>query len=336
MPRHTRERVTVLGGDVGGTKIHLGLYVEGRGRPRLRELKTFASQESPNLEGIVERFLQAHPAPVKAACFGVAGPVIRGKSRITNLPWSVSEARLKRRFQWSRVRLINDLTATALALQLLAPRERVTLNRARGATNGNLGLVAPGTGLGEALLVFDGRAYIAVPSEGGHTDFSPATKNEVLLWEYLHERYGHVSMERLLSGPGLLNIYSWLRDSGRFEEPPRLSRRLGTEDPARVISEEGLRSQNPLCREVLRLFTSILGREAGNLALKGMTLGGVYLGGGIPPKILDVLKEDAFLEAFINKGRFSRLMKRIPVRVILNDKAALLGAARCALDMVSE
>ena len=336
MSRHGKGIVTVLAGDVGGTKTHLGLYVEGKGRPRLSDLETFPSQESLNLEGIVARFLQSRPAPVKAACFGIAGPVMRGKSRITNLPWRVSEDRLKRRFQWSRVRLINDLNATALAVPLLSSSERVPLNNARGATDGNLGLIAPGTGLGEALLVFDGRSYIAVPSEGGHTDFSPATKNELWLWEYLHERYGHVSMERLLSGPGLLNIYSWLRDLGRFKEPRWLSERLRGEDPARVISEVGLNKRNLMCRETLKLFASILGGEAGNLALKGMTLGGIYLGGGIPPKILDVLREDAFLAAFANKGRFSGLMKRIPVRVILNDKAALLGAARCALGMVSK
>lgn len=334
MEERERDLPMVLAGDIGGSKTHLGLYRLGKGRPGLILLETYSSRDFSNLEDLVSRFLKAHPVSVQAVCFGVAGPVMGGKCRTTNLPWEVSEIRLKRRFKGSRVRLLNDLTATALAIPLLAARERITLNPVRPARRGNLGLVAPGTGLGEALLVFDGRKYIPVPSEGGHADFPVSSADHLDLWRYLRERYSHVSVERVLSGPGLVNIYSWLRDSGRFRESPHIGMRLGGTDPARVISEEGLRGEDPLCREALYQFVALLGAEAGNMALKGMTLGGVFLGGGIPPKILGALKEGPFLEAFFHKGRFAALMRRIPVRVILNDKTALLGAALCAAECV--
>ncbi|MEE9527843.1 MAG: glucokinase [Syntrophobacteria bacterium] len=320
----------VLAGDIGGTKTNLGLFSRGKRRPVAKVIETYPSREAPHLESIIERFLNRHRASIKSACFGIAGPVINGRSQTTNLPWDVSEVKIKKRFKWSQVGLINDLTATAYAIPFLNSRELFFLNKAKARKKQNLALVAPGTGLGEALLIFGEGQYIPVASEGGHADFSPNNEAEVELWRYLSQRFGHVSTERVLSGPGLVNIYSWLRDSKRFSEPAWLARSMEETDPARAIAEAALTDKHPLCVESLNMFVSILGSVAGNLALTAMTTGGVYLGGGIPPKILPKLEEPIFMKAFTNKGRFKEFLERIPVRVILNDKAALLGAAHCA------
>jgi glucokinase len=320
----------VLAGDIGGTKTHLGLFRMGRHRPEAAVIETYPSREAPRLEGIVERFRKSHDKPVVSACFGIAGPVYRGMCRTTNLPWVVSERLIRKRFLWDHVRLINDLAATALAIPLLEKRELIALNRARARKGENLALLAPGTGLGEALLVHHRGSYIPVSTEAGHVDFSPNNEEEVDLWRYLRKRFAHVSPERVVSGPGLVNIYTWLRDGGRYREPLWLRRRLQEADPARAITETALRNGHPLCSETMRVFLSVFGAAAGNLALTGMVRGGVYLGGGICPKILPALKQEAFMKAFISKGRFSDLMREIPVWVILNEKAALLGAAWCA------
>ena len=326
--------VTVLAGDVGGTKTNLGLYIVGKQRPRATIVESFPSGESADLETIVERFLERHPVLVRSACFGIAGPVLQGESKTTNLPWKVSEVSLKKRFQWHRVRLLNDLTATALTVPLLTSRERIAINKVRVPKNQNLALVAPGTGLGEALLVFRNGEYIPIPSEGGHVDFAPSNEAEVRLWRFLREKFGHVSVERVLSGPGLVNLYAWLRDAEGYREPGWLKKRFEEGDPARVVTETALKERHPLCREALHVFVSVLGRTAGNLALTGTATGGVYLGGGIPPKILPALRQGLFMKAFVDKGRFEDYLKEIPVRVIMNDKAALLGAAIGAFDLL--
>ncbi len=320
----------VLAGDIGGTRTRLGLFTEGKRRPRLRVMETFASREGSRLEDLIERFLEQHPFPVQRACFGVAGPVSRGCCRATNLPWEISEKRIRRRFRWRGVRVMNDLAAAARAVPLLTAGETVRLNRGRAAKDGNVGLICPGTGLGEALLIRHGGGWIPVPSEGGHADFFPASRTEADLWAFLQARFGHVSIERVLSGPGIRNIYSWLRDSGRYREPAWLKRKLEGTDPARMIAETALEKGQPLCRGTLERFAAVLGAVAGNLALTAMTTGGIYIGGGIPPKILPVLTQGKFMEAFTDKGRFRGLMEKIPVRVILNERTALMGAAHGA------
>jgi len=330
------DKPLVLAGDIGGTKTNLGLFSRGKRRPVTKVIETYPSREAPHLESIIERFLNKHSASIKSACFGIAGPVISGRSQTTNLPWDVSEVKIKKRFKWSQVGLINDLTATAYAVPLLNSRELLSLNKAKARKEQNLGLVAPGTGLGEAMLIFGEGQYIPVASEGGHADFSPNNEAEVELWRYLSQRFGHVSTERVLSGPGLVNIYSWLRDSKRFSEPAWLVRSMEEIDPARAITEAALTEKHPLCVASLNAFVSILGAVAGNLALTAMTIGGVYLGGGIPPKILPKLEEPIFMKAFTNKGRFKEFLEKIPVRVILNDKAALLGAAHCAFGRLAQ
>ncbi|MGD8370173.1 MAG: glucokinase [Syntrophobacterales bacterium] len=326
----------VLAGDIGGTKTNLGFFRQGRTRPVAKVIETYSSREAPNLEWIIARFLDKHQVPVQSACFGIAGPVINGRCQTTNLPWYVAEDKIKKRFEWAHVSLINDLTATAHAIPLLNSRELFRLNKAKSRKGQNLALVAPGTGLGKALLIFRDGEYVPVPSEGGHIDFSPNTEAEIKLWRYLHKRFGHVSVERVLSGPGLVNIYLWLKDTGRHRIPTWLARNMEEMDPARAITEAALDGKHPVCVAALNMFVSIFGAVAGNLALIAMTTGGVYLGGGIPPKILPKLKESMFMQAFTNKGRFSELLEKIPVRVILNEQAALLGAAHCALSRLSK
>lgn len=331
--KRMKDTMMVLAGDIGGTKMVLGLFVKGKTRPRLKTTETYSSQKASNLEEIVALFLEKHNPSVSGACFGIAGPVRGGRSRVTNLPWYVSEKEISKRFGWDRVRLINDLAATAYAVPLLTKKEVFPLNDVKAPPREPIGLVAPGTGLGQALLVFVEERYVPLSSEGGHVDFAPNTEEEVHLWRYLRGKWGHVSIERILSGPGLFDVYSWLRDSGKHREPKWLADALQENDPARVISESALTRAEPLCRAALDTFVSILGAVCGNLALTALTMGGIYLGGGIPPKILEKLKESRFLETFTNKGRFKDLMAQIPVRVILNDRAALIGAAQCAFSL---
>jgi len=294
-------------------------------------METFSSTEAPNLEHILARFVAAHREPVRLACLGIAGPVLNGQSKATNLPWTVSAKRIQTRFGWDTVRLINDLEATVYFLPLLRPHEWVFLNRGRARRAGNIALLAPGTGLGQAFLIFEGGRYTPVPSEGGHVDFAPQDEEQIALWRDLRNRFGHVSVERLVSGPGLVNIYQWLIHSGRYREPRWLQSALRRDDPAKVITDTALTRNQPLCLAALDLFVAILGAVAGNTALTTMATGGVYLGGGIPPKILTRLRAGNFMDAFAGKGRFRQFLERIPVRVILNDRAALLGAGQCAL-----
>jgi len=321
----------VLSGDVGGSKTNIGLFVAGKRRPVLKASETYPSQKAPNLESLIERFQQQHRAEVSGACLGVPGPVENGRCQTTNLPWDVSARKLKNRFKWPWACLVNDLTATAYAVPLLTKGELFALNPVRPPQKETLAVIAPGTGLGMALLPWKNGQYVPVPSEGGHSDFAPNNKVEAALWQYLHERVGHVSIERVLSGPGLFIIYCWLKFTGRGKEPKWLAKEMNEGDPSDVISEAAIVKGEPICVKALELFVSIFGAAAGNLALTGLARGGIYLGGGIAPKILPKLKEAPFMQAFVHKGRFMRLLSRIPVHVILNDRAALLGAAACAL-----
>jgi glucokinase len=320
----------VLAGDIGGTKTNLGLFVPGKFRPKARVTATFPSGSADSLEVIVDQMLERYPAKVKAACFGIAGPVINGECRTTNLPWVVSERKLQKRFGWRQVRLINDLASTAMAVPLFNHREVSALNGNRVRKIRNIGLVAPGTGLGLALLVYADGRYRPVASEGGHANFAPSDAGETDLWRYLQVRFGHVSMERVLSGQGLVNIYGWLKSCGNLSESSEIEKAMRAFDPARVITENALNKKDPLCRAAMQRFCRIFGSIAGDLALTGMTDGGIFLGGGIPPKILPLLEDGDFMAAFIAKGRFKAFMQNIPVRVILNEKAALLGAAYLA------
>jgi glucokinase len=317
----------VLAGDIGGTKTSLGLFSPGERRPALEVMKSYPSREAYGLEELVATFLAEHPCSISRACFGIAGPVIRGVTKTTNLPWVASEEEIKKRFGWDKVWLINDLSATALAVPVLEPSEVRELNAGAPEVEGAIGLVAPGTGLGMALMVVVSGRYYPIPSEGGHVEFAPTSDLQMELLRYLLSRMPHVSVERLASGPGLFTIYSWLRDHRAHAEPRWLTERLNAEDPSKVVSAAGLLQEDPVCAEALDLFISIIGAAAGNLALSGMTTGGMYLGGGVCPKILPRLEQGTFMKAFVAKGRFQGLLSSMPVRVILNEQAALLGAA---------
>jgi glucokinase len=327
----TGENSCILAGDIGATKTNLGLFSEGRKRPVLKEIETFSSRKAPDLAHMIQKFLQIHNVPVTRACFGVAGPVLDGTSKITNLSWTISQDQIKNAFNFEHVGLINDLAATAMAIPLLKPNECFPLNQARSLTGHNIALIGVGTGLGTAILLYQDGRYQPIFSEGGHADFAPNNHAEMALWHYLHQLYGHVSIERAISGSGIVNIYNWFKNSGRLTEPAWLSQKLKETDPAKSITDAALMAKDPGCMNVLNMFVSILGAVSGNLALTGMTTGGVYLAGGIPPKILSQLKGNMFMDAFTNKGRFRTVLEKIAVKVVLNDKAALIGAAHCAL-----
>jgi glucokinase len=325
----------ILAGDVGGTKTNLGLFErEGEGLRLVRSDK-FHSPDFPGLSAMVHAFLGAGPQiPIEAACFGIPGPVSGNRASTPNLAWVVDGARISADLGVERLELINDLVATAEGIPLLEPGETAVLQEGTLEAAGNRALLAAGTGLGMALLPRVGERWVAVPSEGGHADYPPRTEDEIDLLRHLRERFGRVSAERLLSGPGLFNIYGFLRDVRKLPESPPVREALGRgEEPARVIGEAALSTGSAceLCSRALDLFVAVYGALAGNLALLGTATGGVYLGGGIAPKILPRLAAGTFLQAFVAKGRFVPYLEKVPVRVILNDRAALLGAAGHAL-----
>ena len=319
----------LLAGDIGGTKTALGIFSPDAGpRSPLAEA-SFPSAHYTDLESLVREFLQQVNIPVDRASFGVAGPVTNGRARVTNLPWVIDESSLRQTLHLASVRLINDLDAIAHAVPLLTSGDLVTLHAGEPVLGGAMAVIAPGTGLGEAFLTWDGLRYRAHPSEGGHTDFAPTSEREVGLLQYLQKKFAHVSYERVCSGLGLPNIYAYLKESGLGEEPGWLAAQLAaTADPVPVMVNAALGDPRcDLCVAMLAMFVSILGAEAGNLALKVLATGGVYVGGGIPPRILPTLTGGRFVEAFRNKGRHADLLARVPVHVILTPRTALLGAA---------
>ncbi len=327
----TEEKTTVvLAGDIGGTKTTLALFEAESGISAPLAEETFPSRDYPCLEVMAQEFLARTRTNVDGACFGVAGPVVNGQAKITNLPWIMDEATLGGALCISSVHLLNDLLALAHAVPFLVGKDLHVLNTGRAVSGGTLAVVAPGTGLGEAYLTWDGRTYRPQPSEGGHADFAPSNALETGLLQYLLERFEHVSYERVCSGSGLVNIYAYLKESGFAEEPEWLAEQMDSaHDRTPVIVKAALDESKPcnLCKTTLEMFVSILGAEAGNMALKVMASGGVYLGGGIPPRLLSNLENGPFMDAFMRKGRMSKLMEGIPIYVILNPKAALMGAA---------
>jgi glucokinase len=325
----------ILGGDVGGTKCNLALFREVSGRLSEGASKRYPSHDHPRFEDVVSDFVRTvvQPSGVKltAAGFGVAGPVHEGIAVATNLPWRVDSKNLAALLGLPSVALINDLEANAYGIAALEQKDFEVLNAGKSRANGLQAVIAAGTGLGEAGLYWDGSTHRPFSSEGGHTDFAPRNELEDALLVYLRNRFGgHVSWERILSGPGQLNVYEFLRDTGRAAEEPWLREAMQKEDPAAVLSRAALEKKSPLCIQAVDLFVSLYGAEAGNLTLKLLATGGLFVGGGIAPKILPKLREPLFLDAFFAKGRMRPVLEQVPVRVILNDRTALLGAARCA------
>ena len=320
----------ILAGDIGGTNTRLALIEAKNKGLKVLFAKTFPSRERMSLESVIEEFLAAHSCDLTRASFGIAGPVKNGRCEATNLPWVVDAKTVAKRVRLKRVGLINDLEANAYGIAALQSRDFVILNKGSRNARGNRAIISAGTGLGQAGLYWDGVAHRPFASEGGHVDFAPRNHLEMELLDYSLKRYGRVSYERLVSGPGLVHLYQFLRDTGKGKEPSWLADLIGQGDPAPVISQLALKGKSPLCRQAIELFVSLYGAEAGNLALKLMATGGVYLGGGIAPKIISELKKPEFMNAFTVKGRLRPLLEDIPVRVIMNPKTALLGAARHA------
>ncbi len=348
----------LLAGDVGGTKANVGLFRRGVDRqPHLLRSAHFASAEFPALAPLLAAFLGGEHAEIAAACFGVPGPVVDNYSRTPNLAWEIDGVAVGRALGIPRVALVNDLVATAAGLAALDTADVAVLQPGDPGARGNRALIAAGTGLGMALLAATDEppsgpvagsagagGHRALASEGGHMDFAPRTDDELALFRTLRRRFGHVSVERVVSGPGLHNVYLHLRDVGReagdvegaaLAESSEVAARLALDDPARVIAEAAMTGASPLCGRALDLFAGAYGAAAGNLALVGTAAGGVYLGGGMAPKILAKLRDGAFLRAFLDKGRFRSYLEAVPVRVVLNDRAALFGAGRLASELLA-
>jgi glucokinase len=321
----------ILAGDIGGTHTRLALFENTDASLKLAVERIYPSRDHTSLDEIITLFLSDHKEAIDCACFGIAGPVIHGEVSTPNLAWTVNALRLARCVGVDSIWLINDLQAHASGVDDLAAVDFVALNQVEAGA-GNGALIAAGTGLGEAGLYWDGARRWAFPCEGGHTDFAPRNEIEIALLEYLLRKFGRVSYERVVSGPGLANVYAFLRDTGKEQEPEWLKQQLQkSADPVAVISEDGMQGKTPICERTIDIFVSVYGAEAGNLALKMLATGGVFLSGGIAAKILPKLAGPLFMKAFVTKGRLQPLLESIPVKVIVNDRVGLIGAARYAV-----
>ena len=320
----------ILAGDVGGTKVHLALYDFTNGKLKYTREERFPAKEYSGLEAIVKEFLGADQAT--AACFGVPGPVRDGRLRLTNLPWTLDSRELALGLGIQHVFLINDLEANGYGIAELSAEQIYTLSEGDPGQIGNRALIAAGTGLGEGLLTWNGRIHVPYPSEGGHADYAPRNEDEIDLLRFLKQKYnGRISFERVVSGMGMTSIYEFLREVRGVEEPAWLAEQIAAAaDCNSVITDLALAAKSEICEKTLDMFVSAYGAEAGNLALKVLSVGGLYVGGGIAPRILEKLKDGTFMKAFTDKGRLSQLLINMPVRVILESRAAVLGAAAYA------
>ena len=324
----------ILAGDIGGTKTNVALFETSRSEiGSVMRLQTFPSARYDSLEAILTEFIGDTELNITGACFGIAAPVIEGNARTPNLNWTVRSESLARLLKIERCSLINDLEATANGIPGLRASQLLTLNTGDEKDDGHRALIAAGTGLGMAGIFYRDGHYHPIASEGGHVDFAPRSADEIELWRYLTSKFGgHVSYERVLSGPGLFNVYCFLRDTGFAEEPAWLAEQIQSGDKTAAVSMAALTNKAELAVRALDMFVSAYGAMSGNLALLMMATGGLYVGGGIAPKLREKLTDGTFMKAFTDKGRFSAVMASIPVHIILEDKTALFGAARAALE----
>lgn len=323
----------ILAGDIGGTKTYMALFESRGGSLALVREEAYANSQYSGPAAIFRAFLkEGEASDIASAALGVACPVTWGICQLTNLHWVVDRAGLQNEFGLKSLALINDLAAVGWGVGLLSDKDLYVLQQGK-PSQGNAALIAAGTGLGEATLFWDGKAFLPSASEGGHTDFGPRDPLEIELLQFLMRKYGRVSYERIVSGPGLENVYEFIR-SKKGAEPERLKKRFEAEDVAAVVSDEAMNGTDEGCMMALDLFISVYGAEAGNLALKSLAIAGVYVGGGIAPKILKALSKGNFLQAFRDKGRYVEFMSDIPVVVILNDRTGLIGAARYAASLL--
>ena len=320
----------ILAGDVGGTNARLALFESNGADVTMRAQQDYRTRDYQSLETVIAEFLRRNPGPVEAACFGVAGPVLNNKVTATNLAWIIDGALVAKGLQLEVALLVNDLVAYGYGALAMKPEELIVLH-AGSPAEGNRALIAAGTGLGEGGLLWHKGSFLPVPNEGGHTDFAPIDDLGIDLYRYLRSKFGRVSYERVVSGQGLQNVYEFLRDSKRAPEPPALAEELKTaKDVPATISQHGMAAKYPICEQALDVLCTYYGAEAGNIALKFVAVGGVYVGGGIAIKILPKLLHSGFAKAFRDKGRMSPLVEGITVSVILNEHAGLIGAAKAA------
>ncbi|MCL1926767.1 MAG: glucokinase [Syntrophorhabdaceae bacterium] len=323
----------ILSGDVGGTKTNLALYTSVKNRWRRCRVQTFRSHDYSSMEKIIETFLTGADK-VSLACIGVAGPVRGGKCRLTNLSWAVDRESIRRVCNAQAAYLINDIQALAFAVPCLRRNNFAYLQKGKPNPEGSIAVAAVGTGFGQAALLRSTGGYLPLSSEGGHVDLAPRNEREVALMYHLKKKFGRVSVERVVSGPGIHTVYQFLLEAEKRRESAKVIKRLaGKEDPSKVIVSEGLSGESAVCRETIRFFCRLYGAVAGNLALQYNATGGVALGGGVTPAILPAMEKGEFMEAFLDKGRFREHLEKVPVKVILDESAALLGAARYAKEM---
>jgi glucokinase len=324
----------LIAGDIGGTKTDLAIYSTESGPHAPLVQSQVHSADYPSLQVMIGEFLGQAKMPVYAASFDVAGPVIGGRAKVTNLPWVMDENSLASDLKLNAVHLMNDLEAVARAVPVLRASDLITINEGTAVANAPIAIIAPGTGLGESFLTWNGSRYVAHGSEGGHSDFAPTDERQSRLLNFLLRRWDHVSVERVCSGIGIPNIYEFLRDEERIPEQPETAEMIATsKDCTKAIVESGLDPRNPseLCRTTIEVFVSILASEAGNLALKVLAAGGIYIAGGVALHLLTALQEPRFMQVFTRKGRFDDLLKRMPIHVI-TARAALVGAATFGLE----
>lgn len=324
----------ILAGDIGGTKTNLALITFNNQKIQTIFSKQFSSQNYKSFYEILDEFLSLHKnQKISVACFGIAGPIVEGNSNLTNLSWNINTIDLQNKLNTSKVKLLNDLEATAYGMLYLNDEELIELNPNAKKQKGNIAVIAAGTGLGEAILYNDGINYYPIGTEGGHTDFAPLTQQQNKLLEWLKTKYPeHVSYERVLSGQGITTLYQFLLETNFAPECKQMLNISNDEDKNAMISKCAFELNDKLSLETLKLFIEIYGAEAGNLALKSMSIGGVFIGGGIAPKILHFIQNGIFINSFLKKGRFEKLLKNISIKVSLNEQTALLGSARYAYD----
>jgi len=321
----------ILAGDIGGTKANIALYTSRKDDLKLVQNHQFVSQNYDDFTDLIEEFITLYDvqdSDIEAICFGIAGPIINGVCHTTNLPWIIETKKLQKKYKTNKVKLLNDLEATAYGMLFLDEDEFVQINPNAQKVEATRAVIAAGTGLGEAILFYDGKNYHPMSSEGGHCDFAPlnALQDELLVWMRKRHRT-HVSVERLVSGIGISTIYQFLKEQNFAKESLSLQNLNEDTDKNAMITHYALEKKDPLCVETMRVFVEIYAAEAGNLALKSLSLGGVYIGGGIAPKILPFLQDGTFLNTFINKGRFKNTLKNMQIKIALNQNTALLGAA---------
>lgn len=320
----TGKNSLVLAGDIGATKTNLALYkVEGNNVISLQETQ-YKSHDFKNIIELTNTFIKNNQFP-DSICFGVAGPVLNGHAKLSNIMWEIDSDELSLHFGIKNIQLINDLEATAYGLAMLNEKDVKVIHKCAGDMPGNVAVIAPGTGLGEAGLFWDGNYYHPFATEGGHSDFAPRNEFDFELYNFLQKKFGHVSWERLVCGPGIANIYDFLRDEKKREEPDWLKEKFKDADVSSVISRHVIQSE--ICKETMQLFIRYLAYESANLVLKLKATGGLFIGGGIAPQIVSLFEDNLFYSSFCQSGRLNYLLERLPVKIIVNTKTALLGAA---------